>query len=98
MTDLLYGFFFVFSFLSYLKYRTGGSRWTLWVALGLFAFAMLSKEPAIGMVLLVFVYELIRPAEKASPGRLSDGGAGDLLGRVAVAGRLGVPFRGLGMC
>src|SRR5262249_39011733 len=75
MTDPLYGGFFVFSLLSYLKYRAGGSRWTLWLSLALFTFAVLSKEPAIGMVLLVFVYELIRPADKAAPGGVSDRGA-----------------------
>lgn len=94
MTDPLFGTFFVFSFVLYLKHREGGKGWALWISLLLFALSLLSKEPAIGLVLLVFAYEMIRPDEARSPSRATLG-PGGLARRLGFAALSALPFAGV---
>ena len=88
MTDLLYGSFFLFSFLSYLNYRSTSRRCWLLVSLFSFALSLLSKEPAIGMALLVFGYEMLRPPDSTASGE-SNMSWRSLLAR---SGSLTLPF------
>src|SRR5215471_4611023 len=62
MTDPLYGSFFLFSLFSYLRYRSSGQRWWLWLSLFLFALSLLSKETAISLAPLVLAYEMLGPS------------------------------------
>jgi tetratricopeptide (TPR) repeat protein len=68
VTDPLFSLCFLASFYFYLRSRATGSRAQLSASLLLFALSAFSKEPALSMVLLVFIYELIKPDDQVSPG------------------------------
>jgi tetratricopeptide (TPR) repeat protein len=68
VTDPLFSLFFLASFYFYLRSRATGGRAHLSASLLLFALSAFSKEPALSMVLLIFIYELTRPDVEALPG------------------------------
>jgi tetratricopeptide (TPR) repeat protein len=68
VTDPLFSLFFLASFYFYLRSRATGSRAHLSVSLLLFALSAFSKEPALSMVVLIFIYEMTRPDVEALPG------------------------------
>jgi tetratricopeptide (TPR) repeat protein len=66
VTDPLFGVFYLSSFFFYLKHRLSRSRTHLAASLLLFLLAAFSKETALSLVALVFVYELIEHADHRS--------------------------------
>jgi tetratricopeptide (TPR) repeat protein len=93
MTDPLYASFFLFSFFSYLKYRAGESpRWWLWISLTLFTLSILSKEPAMAMVPLVFAYEMLGAPKSAPPDGASDAPQVPRQRSIVRAASLTLPF------
>jgi len=68
VTDPLFSLFFLASFYFYLRSRATGSRAHYSASLLLFALSAFSKEPALSMVLLIFIYELIEPDVERLPG------------------------------
>jgi protein O-mannosyl-transferase len=63
VTDPLFAVFYLASFFFYLKHRLSRSRTHLAASLFLFVLAAFSKETALSLVALVFVYELIEPGD-----------------------------------
>jgi tetratricopeptide (TPR) repeat protein len=95
MTDPLFAVFLFASFWLYLRFRADGSKRLLALSLMMYLMSVLSKETAVSLPILVFIYELIEsrkgqrhpPAEPLSKGsKPSDGRTGGRATRIA-AGR-----------
>ncbi len=91
ITDPLFGVFFLWSFYFYLRYRLGAGWKHLTVSLFLFLVATFSKETALSLVALVFVYELIESSCRGAADRPG------ILARLVSAARFALPFAGVVM-
>ncbi|HWP45117.1 MAG TPA: tetratricopeptide repeat protein [Blastocatellia bacterium] len=94
VTDPLYGVFFLASFYCYLKFRAGGKRLYLAASILLFVVSAFAKEPGLSLVLLIFVYELLKPggaSALASPGR-KEGALRLSFSSLLAAGARALPF------
>ena len=89
INDPLFGVFLLWSFYFYLRYRLGAEWKHLALSLLLFLFATFSKETALSMVALVFLYELIESTTRESPDRPG------MLARVVASARFALVFGGL---
>lgn len=92
MTDPLFGVFFLFSFYYYLKHREGSKRSDLVISLGLFAAAALSKETALSLVPLVFVFEFIESATSKSRSAIKESAKLNLLQTLVRSFGRALPF------
>jgi tetratricopeptide (TPR) repeat protein len=96
VTDPLFSLFFLASFYFYLRFRAAGGRAYLSASLLLFALSAFSKEPALSMVPLIFLYELIKPegsaALRAGPDRAREVQSSVNISRVTAAILKAMPF------
>ncbi|HET9528763.1 MAG TPA: tetratricopeptide repeat protein [Blastocatellia bacterium] len=91
VTDPLFSVFFLASFYLYMKFRAGGKGSHLALSLLMFACSAFSKEPGLSLILLLFLYEIIKPSEtKTSAARLS-------LSSVLAAAFKTLPFAAVGV-